>query len=130
MTFDPGFFDHELDALADTTAATAIALTGRFARRGAGGGRLRWAHWNYAGHREVAAALVEGAASDGPPESSRGGKIPVDGLAQPRVYSAAPQRIRPDFNSDRIPLEQRPHGPVRTIFENSDSVRELKLISI
>ena len=59
-TFDPGFFDHELGALADTTAAAAIALTGRFARHGADRGRLRWAHWNYAGHREVAAALVEG----------------------------------------------------------------------
>jgi len=59
-TFDPGFFDRELEALADTTGATAIALTERFARRDeVGGGRLRWAHWNYAGHREVARVLVE-----------------------------------------------------------------------
>ncbi len=59
-TFDPQFFDRQLGALADTTGAAAIALTERFARRDeTGGPRLRWAHWSYAGHREVAAALVE-----------------------------------------------------------------------
>jgi hypothetical protein len=58
-TFDPEFLDRELEALADTTGAAAVALTGRFAHRAEAGGRLRWAHWNYAGHREVAGALVE-----------------------------------------------------------------------
>jgi len=61
-TFDPGFFDRELGALADTTGATAVALTERFVRWDlAGDGRLQWAHWNYAGHRVVATALVEAA---------------------------------------------------------------------
>jgi hypothetical protein len=59
-SFDPNFFDRELGALADTTGATFVALTERFARRNrVGGERLHWSHWNYAGHREVAAALID-----------------------------------------------------------------------
>jgi lysophospholipase L1-like esterase len=59
-TFDPEQVDRELAALADTTGFRFVGLTERFARRyRARGERLHWAHWNYAGHREVAAALVE-----------------------------------------------------------------------
>jgi lysophospholipase L1-like esterase len=65
-TFDPGFFDRDLAALADSTGAGFVPLAGRFeASARAGGAPLFWAHWSYAGHRVVADALVEALAPSG-----------------------------------------------------------------
>ncbi len=58
-TFDPGFFDTDLGALADSTGATMVPLTRAFEARAAATGKsLNWAHWNYDGHRVVARELV------------------------------------------------------------------------
>ena len=59
-SFDPEFFDRDLGALADSLGARFVPLTAAFrAQSAASGERLFWVHWNYAGHRTVARALVE-----------------------------------------------------------------------
>ncbi|HEU4365676.1 MAG TPA: SGNH/GDSL hydrolase family protein [Candidatus Krumholzibacteria bacterium] len=59
-SFDPGFFDCDLAALAEAAGAGFVPLTGRFAAAArAGGEGLFWGHWNYAGHRVAAGALAD-----------------------------------------------------------------------
>jgi lysophospholipase L1-like esterase len=57
-TFDAGFFDRDLSALADSLGVDYIGLQDVFAKRFSENGRpLHWAHWNYEGHRVVADTL-------------------------------------------------------------------------
>ena len=49
-TFDPGFFDRDLSALADSSGFSVLPMTAPFAARSRRGIRLQWKHWNYAGH--------------------------------------------------------------------------------
>jgi hypothetical protein len=59
-SFDAGFFDRDLAALADSIEAGFVPLAGRFLEgEGAARAPLVRSHWTYAGHRLVAAALVE-----------------------------------------------------------------------
>ncbi len=69
-TFDPGFFDADLGALADTTGVRYIPLTAAFERRAASGERLNWAHWSYAGHRLVGRMLAGALAPVRAPEQA------------------------------------------------------------
>lgn len=58
-TFDPGFFDADLGALADSLRAGFVPLTRPFEARARATGRsLNWGHWNYEGHRVVARELA------------------------------------------------------------------------
>ena len=58
-TFDPAFFDTDLEAMADTSGFTYVALQSAFrARYLETGRRLHWAHWNYAGNRLAADSML------------------------------------------------------------------------
>jgi hypothetical protein len=58
-SFRIDFFDRDLAALADSSGFVFVPLAEVFAARNrATGARLHWSHWNYAGHREVAAVLA------------------------------------------------------------------------
>ena len=60
-TFDPGYFDRDLAAMADSTEGIDfLPLQAAFERRYQETGKpLYWAHWNYAGHR-LAGELLAG----------------------------------------------------------------------
>ena len=59
-SFDPGFFDRDLQALADSVGFGYFALQPHFeqfyARHGE---KLHWGHWNYNGHRLVGGVLAQ-----------------------------------------------------------------------
>lgn len=58
-SFDPDGLDHDLGAWAQARGIGYLGLQGPFRERHVETGeRLHWSHWNYAGHRVVAAALV------------------------------------------------------------------------
>ncbi len=79
-TFDSMFYDHDLASFADSLRCEHLGLQGAFEGHwGEGGGALHWGHWNYAGHRLVASALVaklEAALSEEPASAKREAKIP------------------------------------------------------
>jgi hypothetical protein len=58
-TFDPGFFDRDLAAFADTSAFSFIPMTAQFAARSRSGVRLQWQHWNYFGHAAAGDVLFD-----------------------------------------------------------------------
>lgn len=59
-TFDPRFFEADLAALADSLEIDYLGLQTPFMEYvRAGGGRLRWDHYNYTGHRVVARVLSD-----------------------------------------------------------------------
>jgi hypothetical protein len=64
--FDPGYFDRDLGAMADSTEGMDfLPLQAAFERRYEETGEpLYWAHWNYAGHRLVGALLADRVAVD------------------------------------------------------------------
>lgn len=58
-TFDAGFFDRDLGALADSLGVHYLGLQRPFRLAAEETGRpLHWAHWNYAGHRVAAEVLA------------------------------------------------------------------------
>lgn len=57
-SFDPGFFDRDLAALADSSGFGFIPMTAEFAARSRSGGKLQWQHWNYAGHEAAFEVLL------------------------------------------------------------------------
>lgn len=60
-SFDPGFFDRDLKAFADSSGITVVGLQDAFVREYRSTRKpLYWAHWNYLGHC-VAARTLAGA---------------------------------------------------------------------
>jgi hypothetical protein len=50
-SFDPGFFDRNLAAMADSSGFSFRPMTAEFASRSRHGLQLQWQHWNYSGHQ-------------------------------------------------------------------------------
>jgi len=65
-TFDPGYFDRDLAAMADSMEGIGfLPLQAAFERRYQETGKpLYWAHWNYAGHRLAGELLADRAAEE------------------------------------------------------------------
>ena len=59
-SFDPGFFERDLAALSDSLNVDYLGLQRIFEQHYEQNRRpLHWTHWNYEGHRVVAAALAD-----------------------------------------------------------------------
>jgi hypothetical protein len=57
-SFDPGFFDRDLAAMADSSGFSFRPMTAEFAARSRNGVKLQWQHWNYAGHQAAFEVLL------------------------------------------------------------------------
>jgi hypothetical protein len=57
-TFDPGFFDRDLAALATAGGFSFYPMTAEFAARSGNGVRLQWQHWSYLGHQAAFEVLL------------------------------------------------------------------------
>lgn len=67
--FDPGFFDRDLAALADSSGFLFRPMTAAFAARSRNGAKLQWQHWNYLGHEAAFEILLN---PSSPPPSAAG----------------------------------------------------------
>jgi len=57
-SFNPGYFDEDLAALAEAGGFVYVPMTAGFALRSLQGVKLQWQHWNYRGHEAAFELLL------------------------------------------------------------------------
>lgn len=70
-SFNPGYFDEDLAALARAGGFVYVPMTAQFALRSLRGEKLQWQHWNYRGHETAFELLLNpGSKRPGAPDST------------------------------------------------------------